>query len=196
MTVRRLAAAAALILAAAVPAGAQSFGYGAKAGVNLFTVSFQTDDSISASAKPGIVGGGFVTLGLGSKLSAEVDVYYSERTFSFEDGDIEDRLASVELPILLRYRVMTRESWHLSAVGGAALSFVQKAEETISGTTYDITSTVESQETSAVVGAQVQIGRRIIVDVRYLYGLTNVYAADDFPAKSRGFQITGGYRLK
>lgn len=196
MSARRLAAAAVLILTAVSTAGAQTFGYGAKAGVNLLNVSFESDDSISGSAKPGIVGGGFVTLALGSKLSAEVDVYYSERKFNFEEGDIEDRLAYVELPILLRFRVVTRESWHVSAVGGASLSFLQSAEETISGTSYDITSSVKSQETAAVAGAQVQIGRRIIVDVRYLYGLTNVYAADDFPAKSRGFQITGGYRLK
>lgn len=195
MSARRLAAAAALVLAAAVPARAQSFGYGAKAGLNLVNVSFESDD-LATSAKPGIVAGGFVTLALGSKLSAEVDVYYSQRRFTFDEGDIEDRLASVELPILLRFRVISRESWQVSAVGGVALSFVQSAEETISGVTDDITSLIESQETSAVVGAQVQLGRRIVVDVRYLYGVTDVYTAAAFPAKTRGFQITGGYRLK
>jgi hypothetical protein len=195
MTVRRLAAAAALILAAAVPAGAQTFGYGGKAGVNLVNVSFESED-LATSGKIGIVAGGFVTLSPGGPFSLEVDAYYSERKFTFTEGDIEDRLAYVELPILARFRIMTRESWHLSAVGGAALSFLQSGRETISGAPDDITSKVESMETSAIVGAQAQIGRRIVVDVRYLYGVSNVFVAADFPAKTRGFQITGGYRLK
>src|SRR5262245_41450537 len=111
---RHVAAAAAAMLISGTAAQAQSLGYGGKAGVNLIGVSFE--DNIDGSARPGLVAGGFVTFNLGSRLSAEVDVYYSQRIFNFEEGDIEDRLAYVELPILARYRILTHESWHLSAV--------------------------------------------------------------------------------
>jgi hypothetical protein len=193
---RQVAAAAVAILVSATAAQAQGLGYGAKAGVNFMSVTFEDDTAGNGSAKPGIVAGGFVTFGLASWLSAEVDAYYSERKFNFEESDVEDRLAYVELPILARVRVVTNESWNLRAVGGIALSFLQSATETISGTEYDSTSLVESMETAAVVGAQAQIGRWLVVDFRYLFGLTDVYVAPDFPAKSKGFQITAGYRFK
>jgi len=196
MTLRRVVAGAALILLSAAPAIAQGFGYGGKAGMNLFTVSFEQDDSIAVSAKPAIVAGGFITIGLGSRLSVEVDGYYSERKFRFAEGDIVDTLSYIELPMLARFRIVTKEGWNVAAVGGAAVSFLQKAKETISGTAYDIKDAVSSTETSGVIGAQVQVGRRLVFDVRYLLGFTDVYAAEDFPAKSRGFQITGGYRFK
>jgi len=196
MTLRRVGAAAALILLSANPAIAQGFGYGGKAGMNLFTVSFEQDDALAVSAKPAIVAGGFVTISLGSHLSAEVDIFYSERKFRFEESDIVDTLGYIELPMLARFRIVTKEGWNVAAVGGAAVSFLQKAKETISGTAYDIKDAVRSTETTGVVGAQVQVGRRLVFDVRYLLGLTDVYAADDFPAKSRGFQITAGYRVK
>jgi hypothetical protein len=195
MTLRRVAAAAAGLLLSATVAQAQSLGFGGKAGVNLIEVNFEQDDSIAVKAKTGIVGGGFVTFGAG-QFSLEVDAYYSQRKFGFEEADIVDTLNYFELPILARFRLLNKETWNLSAVGGAAVSLLSSAEETISGIGSDIKAAVKSNETAGVVGAQVGIGRWLVVDVRYLIGLTDVYTAEDFPAKSRGFQITGGFRVR
>ena len=99
-----------------------------------------------------------MTFGAG-QFSLEVDAYYSQRKFDFEEGDIVDTLNYFELPILARFRLLSKETWNLSAVGGAALSFLLNAKETISGTEFDIKSAVKSNETAGVVGAQVGIGR-------------------------------------
>jgi hypothetical protein len=96
----------------------------------------------------------------------------------------------------MRFRVLDGGSWRVHALAGAAIASLLDAEETVGSERLDITAAVRSQETSAVVGAEIQIGRRLTVDVRYLHGTSNVYEAASFPAKSRTLEILAGYRVR
>jgi hypothetical protein len=185
----------ALAAGAAAPAAGQGLGFGGKAGVNWSRVRFEVEDGFDTKGRPGVVAGGFVTLPVAGRLGLEVDVFYAERRTEIE-GVVEDRLTYVEIPILARYRVMSRGAWRVYAVGGAVVSLLQTAEEVAGGDRFDIEPAVESRETSAAIGAAVEIGRRLVFDVRYLHGVSDVYQASGFPAKSRTVVVTGGYRVK
>jgi len=187
--------AAALLIAAPAAAAAQGFGFGGKAGVNLTTITFERDDSLEGKAKPGLVAGGFVTLPVFLKLHLQVDVLWSERVSEFE-GTVEDKLSYVEIPVLVRFGFHPEGRWRGFVIGGVSSALLQKASESVGGNEGDIKSAVKSQEYSVFVGGQLQIGRRWLADVRYLFGLTDVYAATNFPAKQRTLQITGAYVLK
>ena len=185
----------AMVAAAPAAAAAQGVGFGGKVGVNLTSIVFERDDTLKGDPKSGLVAGGFVTLPFIAHLRLEVDVLWSERVAEFE-GTVTDKLGYVEIPMLARLGVYQSGGWRAFVVGGVSAALLQRATETVSDTEADIKSAVKSQEYSAVIGGQFQIGRRWLADVRYLYGFTNVYAATNFPSKQRTIQITGAYILK
>jgi Outer membrane protein beta-barrel domain len=186
-----------LAIVTAVPASAagQGFGFGGKAGVNLTSITFERDDTLKGDPRPGLVAGGFVMLPFVAHLRIEVDVLWSERVSEFQ-GTVTDKLGYVEIPMLVRIGFHQSNKWRAFIVGGVSAALLQRAAETVNDTESDIKSAVKSQEYSAVIGGQFQIGRRWLADVRYLFGFTNVYAATSFPAKQRTWQFSFGYVVK
>ena len=184
-----------VFLALAHTSYAQNLQYGGKAGVNWASITFDQDEDLTVTGKPGIVAGGFVTFSGNRRLGFQVEALYSRRVTEFEN-EITDTLAYAELPLLVRYRLMSNPRWTLHVVGGAVLSFLQKATEEIGGVDFDIKNSVESTETAAAVGVDAQVWRNVVVGFRFIQGLSDLYTATDFPAKQRTIQITAGWRIK
>jgi Outer membrane protein beta-barrel domain len=190
----------ALVIAAAPcfssAAAAQSFG--GKGGYNTANVSFDQDRSgLSTTAEPSFVVGGFFNLPLFGRFDLQVEGLYSKRVAKFEEI-IKDSLTYIEVPMLARYRLMTRPSWRVHVVGGIVYSRLIEARETFSGFSEDITDLIEPNDLAASIGGDVEWKRRWVFDFRYLYGLTEVYAEPGslFSARHKAIQITAGYRIR
>ena len=188
----------ATVMIASLAAAAAAQTVGAKAGVTRMHVSFDDPAPITGSPDVGVVAGGFATFGLWSRVSVQVEALFAERTTRFE-ASFTDRLRYLEVPVLLRYRAWSRGAVDVRAHAGASIGFLLSATETFAGTTQDISEAIRGREVAAVAGVDVA-WRRLVVDARYLHGLSKLYAAQaapatEFRAYQRGFEVTAGWRL-
>jgi hypothetical protein len=175
------------------PASAQDFTVNVRAGVNLTNVDFRSAAASETAAKMAPVVGGGVGWRVISRLSFEGDVLYSQRVTEF-DSAAEDTLTYVEVPLLLRLRVLERPSWAVHATFGVVQAWLLKAEETIGGERFDIEPALRTRDLAGAVGVQLRVGR-ILGDVRYLYGVTDLFVADLFDARQRTLQLLVGYQI-
>ena len=117
--------------------------------------------------------------------------------FSSEGADSTNTLTNLEVPVLLRYTVVSGESLRVRALGGGAMDFVLLARENVGDQSLDIRQTVAPWGVSLVAAGEVE-WRRWVFDVRYLFGLTDIYhqdVAETIPAKQRSLQVTAGWRF-
>lgn len=189
-TLRTITSAVACVAAllSAVPAAAQT--WGVKGGLNLSNVSLEDFDT---SAEPSAVAGGFFRLPFMAGLQIQVEGLVAQRRVSFDDS-VRDELNYLELPVLARYRVFSAGGRPVSALGGGVPAFRLSAKEVFSGgDSEDITDRYEPFDFGVAVGGEVAITRRWLVDVRYIFGVTNVQDVPGFDVKFRTWQVTVGY---
>lgn len=195
-----VAALAALTLAAALllPATARAQAFGAKGGVTFVNIVHEPSDDygISSSADTGLLGGAFVTFLEAKRLSIQVDGVVALRKVDF--GVSVQKLTSVDVPAIARYRVLTSGSWIVRAAGGVTSTMIFKAEETTpGGEPFDVKVAFEPFILSAVVGGQAEWKNRWLFEGRFMFGLTEVDSEPipGFTSRLRGFEVTAGYRF-
>ncbi len=189
----------AVLFAAAGVASAQVFGV--KGGVNLSTVSY-VDIDIATPQKPGIVAGAFVRLHPVKFIDLQIEGLLTQRKWGV--GGLEDvgtsitnTVTYVEMPVLLRYPLTTAGSVRIRVHGGAAFSYLLKADEAVNGETFDSKDAYAPWDVALAAGAEVEWKDRWVFDVRYLFGVSRLYHVEaEIPAKARSVQITAGYKFK
>jgi hypothetical protein len=174
------------------PASAQSVGV--KAGVTRMDVRFDDSAPFDARPKTGVVAGGVVTLDWRWGLSLQGEGLFVQRSVEIEEV-ITDRLRYVEVPIAGRFRVVSGPGYVVHALAGANIAFLLDATEMTPGAESDISEAVRSRDFAAIVGAVVEVGPRLTVDVRYLHGMSKLYRAPEFGAMQRGIEITAGWTV-
>ena len=200
-TFLRMALPLALLIAA--PLQAQTT-IGVKGGVNIATVDTNiTDISELVDSKTGFVGGGFVTLGLGSLCALPPELLYSQKGFQAEESGQSAQLGTnyIEIPVLLKAQfklAMLRPAVY----AGPVVSFETSCDVSISGVSVECNDDEgfvdrKKNEWGAVFGANLDfiVGPVILIlDARYQLGLTNLADAPDSDeeVKSRVWQIMGG----
>ncbi len=191
-----------LTLALTGAARAEAQDWGVKGGVNLADVKWGDEVVLDTKQSIGLVAGGFFRLWPAGVLSLQAEALVTQLVvdFSSEGVELTDTFWNLQVPVLARYRVTNGSSVKIYAQGGAAFDFVLFAEENISGETSDIRDLVAPWGASLVGAAEVQWNRWVF-DVRYVFGLTEIYqvpgddVVSDFPAKQRAIQITAGFRF-
>lgn len=192
------AAALALLLGTARTAQGQSLVLGARGGVNLFTVAVSPEGYLGeVKAKAGLVAGGFLIFKDEARLGIEVGAHYAVRRATF-DAVITDTINYFEVPVVARYRLMTRPGLTLRAIAGGNIGILISAKESIGGQSVSATDAIKSTDTGVVAGAQAEWNKKWLFDFRYQYGLSDVYEVTIGGVKTRqnGFQILVGYRLR
>ena len=201
-TFLRMALPLALLIAA--PLQAQTT-LGVKGGINIANVDTNiTDISELADSKTGFVGGGFVTLGLGSLFALQPELLYSQKGFKAEESGQSAQLGTnyIEIPVLLKAQfklAMLRPAVY----AGPVYSLETGCTFDLSGISFDCDNEVagfderKKSEWGAVFGANLDfiVGPVILIlDARYQLGLTNLADVPDSDeeVKSRVWQIMGG----
>jgi hypothetical protein len=176
-----------LMLVTGSPARAQGFTWGLKGGINLATLSSDEQPDPDNKIMVGLVGGGYVNWRFGGRLDFQPEVLVSEQgsALGSDAVDAKIKLDYVTVPLLVRYR-LSSTGGGLAVYGGPSLGvkFRARASAEFGGDTVttDISDQIETMDYGIAVGAMYESGRYSI-DGRYTFGLANINAVEDNPAK-------------
>lgn len=178
-----------LLVSLAVAGRADAQTWGIKGGLNLANVDLA---DLKTSAKPSAVAGGFYRLRLFG-IPLQIEGLFAQRRIEFDDN-VHDDLNFFELPVLVRYRVATgRGGQAVHVLGGGVFGARLSANEVIGDDSEDVKDRYKPTDFGLAIGGEVALSQHWLVDVRYVFGLTNAYEAPDFEGKYRTFQVTVGY---
>jgi outer membrane protein with beta-barrel domain len=190
---RMTATAALLVAAMTATASAQTIGITAGATFNTLNGD-DAEDVFGFESKTGFVGGAYLNLPLGGgSLSLEPAVLYTMKDADLPDFNTELSNEYIQIPVLLRYGFGAGGVKPSIFVGPAA-SFSVGCEFTgdVDGSCEDTGASEKSVQWDGIIGAGLSFGK-FGVDVRYEFGLTDVY--EDFDAKNGTFAILARYDL-
>lgn len=210
MTSRPVALAIGLMLAGGTwPAAAQERQFGVKAGGSYARLEIEPEAGGFDKGRFGVTGGGFAVLPLDRRFSVQLEALFSPKGASDDidgaEGTITLQLDYLEIPALLRIAGPAAGSKRVHFFGGPTLGLRLAAHQQSKLTTDflsqgavdDIGDLVKRFEVAVVAGAGVDIGRRLVIDGRYAWGLTNVTRneADSTRIRTRLFSVMAGFRF-
>ncbi len=197
--IRRLLAAGLLVLLLAASAGpllGQNVMVGAKGGVNIANVDTDDPELADSESRTGLVGGVFLSIGLGDVFALQPELLFSQKGFSLTEGNDElgAELDYFAIPLLLKLMLPIEDSSVRPGIyAGGVVSFESSCGLTgvIDGVTVDQDCDVtidgeeftrEKTDYGLVFGAEVQVdvgGVVLLVDGRYDLGLRNLEPAEE-----------------
>ena len=189
----------AVVLVAAIAGRAEAQEYGVKGGIQFTDISWGDQVVLNTPWGWGAVGGMFMRMQPAKAIPLQIEVLVSQLVvdFSSEGAEVKNTLTNLQVPVMLRYTVVSGSRARVRVQGGAAFDILLLAREDVAGTKSDIRDSVAPWGASLVVAGEVEWGRWVF-DARYLFGLTEIYASEvsaDFPAKQRAVQATAGWRF-
>lgn len=156
----------------------QGVKYGVRGGYNISNLDFDGAPIKDNKHRNSFYFGAFANIGLSRTLSV-----VPELQFSAEGANDETlHLDYIQMPILLRFRIS--EKFH-AGLGPQVGLKVHKHEDGIANFAY-----------SALAGVEYKINYAIFVDIRYTYGIRNIF--DDklgITAKNTNLQLGVGYKF-
>lgn len=183
--------------AAVQPASAQSFGI--KGGVNFSTIVATPPEELGDTyrSRVGGLGGAFLAFRDASSMSFEVDGQFAMRRFTF-GPDIAYAITYIEAPVVARYSFFKRPTMNVRALAGGVTGFRLTASESVGGDSSSVKDAYKPVDFAIVVGAQAEWNNRWQIEVRYQFGLTEVFevTVGALETRQRGLQILVGYRLR
>lgn len=166
-----------------LPVAAQERQVGAKAGLSVATTTAEWGDGDKSRIAP--AAGGFIVFPLAPRAAIQLEALYNSKGAILGDdgfGNEEKLLLDyIDVPVLLRIDLPRRGRTGVHLFGGpyAGLRVSAQRELSVSGTgtagiLEDVSDAITRFDTGIVAGAGVDIGRRLVVDGRYSWGLSNV----------------------
>ncbi len=207
---RSVVCAVMVILAGGASTGlAQERQIGLKAGLNVASVSFEGDSVDDYNSRMGFLGGGFTVLPVTGPMAIQIEALFSQKgaKLSVADEAVEATLELdyLDFPVMLRFRGPGSDSTRMHFFGGPSVGFRMGARSKIaySGSSFtegsidNIEDDIEAFDFGIVAGAGVDIGRYLVIDARYSWGLSTVNkdTSEGIEMKNRLFSIMGGVRF-
>jgi hypothetical protein len=188
----------AIVLVFGLPAYAQVSG-GVKAGVNFANLKFDPEDEgEELDSRMGFIGGGYVTLPVGSVFAIQPEALYAQRGAKdeFEDVTATLKIDYIEFPILAR---LGTDSFNVFV--GPSFNVKMNAEASVEGDETDIDREFDDEVKGSDVGLVLGVGfggASFGIDVRVTWGLTDI---NDDPTttaevRNRSLAVMGVIRLK
>jgi hypothetical protein len=186
-----------LVVAVAGRAEAQEFGL--KGGIQFTDVAWGDEIVLNTPWGWGAVGGMFMRLQPAKALPLQIEALVTQLVvdFSSEGADVKNTLTNLQVPVMVRYTVMSGSSTRIRVQGGAAFDVLLLAREDVGGIKSDIRDSVAPWGASLVVAGEFEWGRWVF-DGRYLFGLTDLYSSEVstvLSAKQRAIQATVGWKF-
>jgi hypothetical protein len=200
--------AVAVVVAAPSAAMAQHPPFGAKVGPSFTGIVLAEDDGQTYHPRIAADGGGFVMLPLTSRIGFQFEAMSSPKGTRLEEANTNLAqtlmLRYFELPILARLAgpktgvgvpyVLAGPFFGVRTSATAQLSTV--ANSLVAGVKEDARDAIERFAAGLLVGAGLDIGRRLLVEGRYSHGLTNVNKVSGATRfTNRGVSFMTGFRF-
>ena len=177
-----------LLAGGVATAAAQDRQFGLKAGLSAATMSVESAvDGEYNKRRIGVIGGGFGVFSLAPGVGLQVEALFTQKGAKLEieeeeNIDITLELDYLDIPVLARVNLPGSGSTRFHVFAGPSLGYRMGAKNKISDTTFDlaqgaidnIENEIERFDLGLVAGAGADIGRRLVVDARYSWGLRTV----------------------
>jgi len=152
--------------------------YGVRAGYTISHLDFEDTPTMDNKHRNSIYIGFLANIGLSRALSVVPEIQFSAEGANAEPLNLD----YIQMPVLFRFRFS--EKFH-AGLGPQIGLKVHKFEDGMKNLAY-----------SAVIGADYKINYAIFVDVRYNYGIRNVFdEISGIEAKNRNIQLGVGYKF-
>ncbi|MFI1773636.1 porin family protein [Thalassobellus citreus] len=155
----------------------QDVKYGVRGGLNISNLDFDGDSPKLNKHRNSIYFGAFATIGLSKTISVMPELQFSAEGAKDETLNLD----YIQIPILLRFRMSEKIHFGLGPQVGLK---VRKVDDNAKDFAY-----------SAVAGLEYKLNHVLFADVRYTYGLANVFTSSLLEAKNTNIQIGVGYKF-
>lgn len=195
---RKVVVLVALLVAFASPAAAQGVLFGAKVGVNFASLSFDPEDEeVETSMRTGFTAGVLLVVPANARIAFQPEVLFSQQGSKVEDPENAANEGSIKLnyvnvPLLANIRLGGGDN-PVSLLVGPQIGFRTSAKAEANGEEEDLKEFTEGTDFGLVTGLSAMF-RNVVVDARYIWGLSNINAdeTDDQKVKNRVFTISVG----
>ena len=187
-----------MLAAVSLPALAQQFAIGIKAGPNFATMDV-SDPGATYDNRTGWHGGAFVQWKF-SKIAIQPEILFSQQgsKIKFDTQDLDANYSYVNIPIMVK--LYTVAGINLQA--GPQFGFLTKAESNynpITGepinSTEDFKEAYKKSDVSLSLGVGWDLPFGLTVDGRYNLGLSSVDDEAAFETKNQVWQVSVGFKL-
>ena len=174
-----------------------NFGAGIKAGLNVAKQTTSGDPSYVDGVyfSPGFHGGAYANYFFIEKLAVQLEILYSQKgciwTDNYWDEDVKEKLAYVDIPLLLRLQILEILNVHACPQFG----FLLNAKEIGEDWEEDVKEYYNNMETALAFGAEVNLPFRLNITLRYILGLSSATEGYDDDWKNNVIQLSAGFRL-
>lgn len=171
---------------------AQEVTFGAKAGLNLASISGDETDELDGRTSLHV--GAVAEIAISDVFSVQPELLYSAQGAKYEEEGYEEtwKLDYLNLPIMAKYYVA--EGFSLEA--GPQVGFLMSAKAKADGEEEDLKDFVKGIDFGANVGVGYKMESGLNFGARYNLGLSNVNDgedADDFKNQNSVIQVSVGY---
>lgn len=166
---------------AQLPGAPVGLSKGIKGGLNF--ANYRGSDVSGTSSRKTLVVGGFVKINLLNIIALQPEVLYSGKGAKVETSSskITDKIAYLEIPILLRVNTINAGVLKAGLIGGPSFAFRLSAKRTTEANGQsnetDLKDVIKSNDVGAVIGIGVDLGAGVISlvgDIRYTLGLSSI----------------------
>jgi hypothetical protein len=172
--------------------------FGIKAGANFSNIDV---DDLGSSSRTGFVGGGFANLAW-PVFNLQGELLYSQKGFNdagvSADGKADVSLSTIQIPILAKFGLPI-PAVSPSIYVGPAISFTTSATAKVAEGDEDVKDLFESSTWSLILGVDVMLAGRLIIDVRYDMDLSSLskdaFTEIDEDVKGRTFTVMAGIKF-
>jgi hypothetical protein len=165
-------------------ANAQEVKFGAKAALNVATLTGDVND---ASSLIGFQVGGFAEIKISDKFAVQPELMYSAQGASFDGGDV--KLNYLNIPVMAKFYVA--DAFSLEA--GPQIGFLLSAKSD----GVDIKDSLSSTDFGLNLGAGYDFTENLSAGLRYNFGLSNIsdYEDDNSSVKNGVLSVSLGYKF-
>ncbi len=166
---------------------------GIKGGANFSNLSL-SKSNLDANYSPGYHAGVFTRVDI-SKLYLQGELLYSQKKSKIENGSSGAQHAkwnSIEVPVLVGYKLLKSENATFRIFGGGVYSYVLNDKASILKQVSQSFQKFDKSNIGYQAGVGVDMGR-LTLDLKYEGALTNI--SKEFKARPNSFQASLGFMI-
>jgi opacity protein-like surface antigen len=169
-------------------AKAQDVKFGAKAGLNISSISGESD----SKSKAGLALGVFAEIKVSDKFSVQPEVLYSVLGAKSNGSSDKVNLAYINIPVMAKYYVADK----FSLEAGPQIGFLTSAKYVQGSNSINLKEGYKSTDFGLNFGAGYDVTKNIGVGVRYTAGLSNIVKDNGGDkVRNNNFAIALAYRF-
>lgn len=183
-------------------ANAQDVKFGAKAALNIATLS---GDDENTSSYTGFQVGGFAEIKVSEKFAVQPELMYSAQggkekgveNYNGTDYDVTAiyKLGYINIPVMAKFYVAKSFSLEAGPQIGFLVSAKGEAKVLGTSTEVDIKDSVKAVDFGLNLGAGYDFTNKFSAGLRYNFGLSNINDEDSSEIKNGVFSVSLGYKF-